>query len=100
MSEKEIKRIQIMDQLEKKQVTQKVSAEQLDISVRQIKRLWRAYQEQGAAGLVNKSRGKPSHNQLSVNSRAREEVELHFVPDEAKSLVEIRFWAHRKLVLQ
>jgi hypothetical protein len=28
----------------------------------------------------------------------REEVELHFVPDQAKSLVEIRFWAHRKLV--
>ena len=34
------------------------------MSVRQVKRLWRAYQEQGAAGLVNKSRGKPSHNQL------------------------------------
>lgn len=28
----------------------------------------------------------------------REEVELHLVPDDAKSLVEIRFWAHRKLV--
>jgi len=28
----------------------------------------------------------------------REEVELHFVPDELKSLVEIRFWAHRKFV--
>jgi hypothetical protein len=28
----------------------------------------------------------------------REEVELHFVPDETKDLVEIRFWAHRKLV--
>jgi hypothetical protein len=28
----------------------------------------------------------------------REDVELHFVPDETKSLVEIRFWAHRKLV--
>jgi hypothetical protein len=31
--------------------------------------LWRAYQEQGAAGLVNKSRGKPSHNQLSEEVR-------------------------------
>jgi hypothetical protein len=28
----------------------------------------------------------------------REEVELHFVPDETKDLVEIRFWAHGKLV--
>ena len=28
----------------------------------------------------------------------REEVELHFVPDEEHNLVEIRFWAHAKLV--
>jgi hypothetical protein len=28
----------------------------------------------------------------------REDVELHFVPDESKSSVEIRFWAHGKLV--
>jgi len=28
----------------------------------------------------------------------REDVELHCIPDEAKSLVEIRFWAHAKLV--
>ena len=53
-----------MTQLEQRQLTQGNAAAQLGISVRQIKRLWRAYQEQGAAGLVNKSRGKPSHNQL------------------------------------
>lgn len=28
----------------------------------------------------------------------REEVELHFVPDDEHNLVEIRFWAHAKLV--
>jgi hypothetical protein len=28
----------------------------------------------------------------------REDVELHFIPDETKSLVEVRFWAHHKLV--
>jgi transposase len=65
MSEKEIKRLQSMTQLEQRQLTQTMAATQLGISVRQVKRLWRAYQEQGAAGLVNKSRGKPSHNQLS-----------------------------------
>ena len=64
MSDKEIKRVQSMTQLEQRQLTQGNAAAQLGISVRQIKRLWRAYQEQGAAGLVNKSRGKPSHNQL------------------------------------
>lgn len=28
----------------------------------------------------------------------REDVELHFVPDEEKNLVEIRFWSHKKMV--
>lgn len=28
----------------------------------------------------------------------REEMELHLIPDEARNLVEIRFWAHKKLV--
>ena len=65
MSDKEIKRLQSMTQLEQKRLTQAKAAEQLRISLRQVKRLWRAYQEQGAAGLVNKSRGKASHNQLS-----------------------------------
>ena len=64
MSEKEIKRLTILGELEKKQITQAMAAKQIGVSVRQIKRLWRRYREQGAVGLVNKSRGKPSHNQL------------------------------------
>jgi transposase len=65
MSDKEIKRVQSMTHIEQRQLTQAMAAAQLGISVRQVKRLWRAYREQGAAGLVNKSRGKASHNQLS-----------------------------------
>ena len=64
MSEKEIKRLKVMDQLGEKHITQGKAAEQLGLSVRQVKRLWKAYQEKGAEGLVNKSRGKPSHNRL------------------------------------
>lgn len=66
MSDKEIKRLQIMTQLEKKQLSQQMAAEQLKISIRQVKRVWRAYRERGVLGLVNKSRGKPSHNQLNA----------------------------------
>ena len=69
MSEKEIKRAQIMSQLEKKQLTQRMAAEQLMISVRQVKRLWQSYQKQRAEGLINKSRGKASHNQLKAETR-------------------------------
>jgi transposase len=66
MSEKELSRLQVMGMLEKKQITQSMAAEQLGISARQIKRIWHAYQEQGAEGLIHKSRGKPSHNHLKV----------------------------------
>ena len=65
MSEKEIDRLQIMTQLEKKQLTQRQAGEQLGLSVRQVKRLVRRYRLEGPGGLVNKSRGKPSHNRLS-----------------------------------
>jgi len=68
MSAKEIKRTEMMSQLAEKQITQRMASEHLGISVRQVKRLWRSYRKQGAEGLINKSRGKPSHNQI------REEV--------------------------
>lgn len=58
-----------MSQLEKKQLTQRMAAEQLMISVRQVKRLWQSYQKQRAEGLINKSRGKASHNQLKAETR-------------------------------
>jgi transposase len=71
MSEKEIKKAEIMSQLAKKQITQWMAAEHLGISVRQVKRLWNKYQKQGAEGLINKSRGKPSHNQLDEEVRKK-----------------------------
>ena len=71
MSEKEIKRTEIMSQVAQKQITQKVAAEQLGISIRQIKRTWKKYQEQGVEGLIHKSRGKPSHNQMSAENKKR-----------------------------
>jgi transposase len=71
MSHAEIKRLEIMTQLGKKQITQRQAAEQLGLSVRQVKRLWRSYTDRGAAGLINKSRGKPSHNQLKPEVKQR-----------------------------
>jgi hypothetical protein len=71
MNAKEIKRIEVMTQLEKKQLSQRIGAEQLEISVRQVKRLWRAYQAEGAVGLIHKSRGKPSHNQLNPGMKQK-----------------------------
>jgi len=65
MSEREIYRLQIMTQLAEKRITQKQAGELLRVSVRQVKRMWRRFQLQGPEGLINQSRGKPSHNRLS-----------------------------------
>lgn len=73
MSEKEIKKSEMMSQLAGKQITQRIAAEHLGISVRQVKRLWSKYKKQGSEGLINKSRGKPSHNQLDDEIKKRVE---------------------------
>ena len=64
MSASELTRLEIMHRLEGRTLTQKEAARILGLSVRQIKRLWRAYRCDGAAGLISKKRGKPSNNRL------------------------------------
>ncbi len=64
MSKAEMNRLEVMGQLEEKRMTQRAAAEILGMSIRQVRRLLRAYRREGAAGLVSKQRGKPSHHQL------------------------------------
>ena len=66
MSNREITRLEIMQRLKEKRLTQKEAAGMLGISTRQVKRLWRAYRKKGAQGLVSKRRGKPSNNRLDA----------------------------------
>lgn len=61
MSVKEINRLSIMKQLIKKEIKQKKAAKILSLSVRQVKRLKKRYQQEGAAGLIHQGRGKPSN---------------------------------------
>jgi len=65
MSTKEIDRLEILEKVKTKRMTQRVAAEILKLSTRQVKRLVKAYREQGASGLVSKRRGKPSNNQIT-----------------------------------
>ena len=53
-----------MQQLKAKRITQRQAAEQLGLTVRQVKRLWRAYRTGGAKALISKHRGQPSNHQL------------------------------------
>jgi transposase len=64
MSTAEITRLEVMQRLRDKRLRQHEASRMLGVSVRQIKRLFRAYKDQGPPGLISKRRGKPSHNQL------------------------------------
>jgi transposase len=65
MSAKELSRLEVMQQIARKQLSQKEAARMLSLGVRQIKRLLQRYRQQGAAGLVSKHRGRKANNRLS-----------------------------------
>jgi transposase len=66
MSNRELTRLEVMQRLKGKRLTQKEAAQLLELSVRQIKRLFRAYKAQGAKGLISARRGKKSNNHLEA----------------------------------
>jgi transposase len=71
MSTKELSRVEVMQRLSRKQMGQKEAATMLDLSVRQIKRLLKAYREEGAAGLISKHRGRRANNRLPDEVKKR-----------------------------
>lgn len=66
MSNKEITRLEAMQRIKDKRLTQKEAARMLGISNRQVKRLYRAYRKTGAKGLVSQRRGRASNNRLDA----------------------------------
>lgn len=69
MSKRELTRLEAMQRVQDKRLTQKEAARMLKLSVRQIKRLYRGYKAQGAVGLVSQRRGKPSNNRLDPETK-------------------------------
>jgi transposase len=65
MSAKELSRVEVMQKLVEKRMSQKEAGAILHLSTRQIKRLLKSYRKKGAVGLVSKQRGRPSHNRLA-----------------------------------
>ena len=61
MSTKEVKRLETITLVAKRNLKHKDAAQQLGLSMRQLKRLLKAYKAFGAAGLISKRRGKPSN---------------------------------------
>jgi len=71
MSTKELSRLEVMQRLAEKRMRQQEAASVLGVSVRQVKRLIRAYRRQGAQGLISKRRGRPSNNRLAEATRQK-----------------------------
>ncbi len=71
MSAKELDRLEIIGRVVERRLTQRKAAERLDLSVRQVERLCRAFRTDGATGLVSRTRGRPSNRKLAAVPRDR-----------------------------
>jgi transposase len=80
MSPKEITRLEAMQRVKDKRMSQVEAARQMGLSERQVQRLWRAYRECGPAGLVSKRRGQKSNHQLSqaVKQEALDQIQRQY----------------------
>ena len=64
MSQKEVKRAQVLDLLIEGKISQQDASKRLGVTTRQVRRLTRRYQAAGLAGLVSKKRGRASSRRL------------------------------------
>jgi len=71
MSRKELGQVNILESIERGEITQKEGAEILGMSVRQIIRRLQRYITQGISGLAHRSRGKPSNRAFPIEIRQR-----------------------------
>lgn len=65
MSHKELDRQSVMKGIQEKRYTQVKAAEMLNMSLRQVQRLYARYRKEGPKGLVSRKRGKSPNNVIS-----------------------------------
>ena len=70
MSQKEVKRVQVLDLLREGKINQQQASKEMGVSTRQVRRLAKRYVEEGLAGLVSKKRGRASNRRLDEAVRA------------------------------
>ena len=71
MTMKEANRLSVMQQVDKKQLSLKEASEELELSIRQTKRLRKRYKAEGDEGLISKRRGLISPNKIPAQVRTR-----------------------------
>ncbi len=67
MSEKELSRLEVLRDLASSRLTVAAAGEILGLERRQVQRLSKAYQDQGANALISKKRGQPSNRQTPAS---------------------------------
>ena len=100
MSAREEARLRVLEQVIHGKVSQSQAAGLLAISVRQMRRLQRRYEAQGAAGLAHRLRGQVSNRQLDagVVLRAQQLITAHY-SDFGPTLASEMLARHHGLVL-
>lgn len=71
LSQKERDRLRVLHEVEGKHLRQREAAEQLQLSVRQVRRLLRRVKRQGDRGLIHRLRGRPSNRKTPAAVRQR-----------------------------
>jgi len=71
MSQKERKRLVVLEEVKSKGLTLVKAAEVMGVGYRQAKRIWRRYAKAGDVGLVHKSRGRPSGRRTPAKVRRK-----------------------------
>lgn len=71
MSQKERTRLGVMQRIKEQELSLVAAADVLGLGYRQVKRVWRRYQDQGDKGLVHRSRGRMSNRAKSDDFKKR-----------------------------
>lgn len=80
MTVSERDRLRVMQALVERRMRQRQAAEELGLTIRQVKRLLARYRREGDAGLASRRRGQPSNRRLAeaVREQAIEHVRAHY----------------------
>ena len=71
MSHTELERLEVIQRVRERRLTQEEAAGMLGLGLRQVQRLCAAYRDQGAGGLVSGKRGRQSNRRLPDELRRR-----------------------------
>lgn len=71
MSMKELKRVEVMQMVAKKQITGSQAAEMLGLSLRQTRRIISRYRKHGVTGMVHGNRGRDARNRIKEEVRTK-----------------------------